>query len=138
MNFSMPNLALEHPNVLRYRRMIAAFNANDLSGVRELLSPDFVYTMPGISPLAGRTEGIRAHLAVLRLARETSGGTLHFEPRTLLADDECLFVLGRIRAERGERKLDSDHCVVFRFHEGKMIEGRTVPVDLYEFDAFWC
>jgi ketosteroid isomerase-like protein len=126
-----------HPNIARYRRMIEAFNANDLSVVRELLAPEFVYTMPGRSPLAGRSVGVAPHLEMLRRARENSAGTLRFEPQKLLADDETLMVWGRICAERGGRRLDSEHCVLFRFRGGLMTEGRTLPVDLYEFDAFW-
>ena len=57
--------------------------------------------------------------------------------RSVLADERYLFVYGRVHAERAGKTLDSDHCVVFRFSEGKIVEGRTVPVDLYEFDDFW-
>jgi ketosteroid isomerase-like protein len=57
--------------------------------------------------------------------------------RSVVADDEYLFAYGRVSATRNGKTLDSDHCVVFRFAEGKVVEGRTLPVDLYAFDAFW-
>ena len=56
---------------------------------------------------------------------------------SVLADDRFLFVYGRISAERNGKRLDSPHCVVFEFEAGKIVAGRTVPVDLYAFDAFW-
>jgi ketosteroid isomerase-like protein len=133
----MPEPDDEHPNVERYRRMMAAFNANDLSTVAELVDPAVDYVVPGRSPIAGRTRDIAGLLGMLRRSKELSGGTLRLEPRTVVADAEYLFVYGRISAQRKGKTLDSDHCVVFRFGGGKIVEGRTIPVDLYEFDEFW-
>lgn len=126
-----------HPNVLAYRAMIAGFNANDLEAVAKLVDDDVVYTIPGRSPIACRTTSLSAHLATLKRARELSGGSLKLEPRAVAADGDYLVVWGRITARREGRTLDSDHCVMYRFQSGKIVEGRTVPVDLYAFDAFW-
>jgi uncharacterized protein len=127
----------EHPNVARYRRMMAAFNANDLSTIAELVAPDVEYVVPGRSILAGHTHDIGGLLEMLRRGKQFSEGTLQLELRSVVADSQYLFVYGRVRAQRGDKSLDTDHCVVFRFDGGKIVEGRTVPVDLYEFDAFW-
>jgi ketosteroid isomerase-like protein len=129
--------SVEHPHVASYRRMMGAFNANDLSTVNELVAADVEYVVPGRSPLAGRTHDIAGLLGMLRRSKELSGGTLTLDPHAVVADSEFLFVYGRIHAERNGKTLDSEHCVVFRFLGGKIVSGRTVPVDLYEFDAFW-
>ena len=129
--------AAEHENVSRYRRMMAAFNQNDLSTVEELVASDVDYIVPGRSRLAGHTKDLAGLLEMLRRSKELSGGTLRLENGTVLADDRFLFVYGRIRAERAGRQLDSPHCVVFEFEAGKIVAGRTVPVDLYAFDEFW-
>jgi ketosteroid isomerase-like protein len=134
---SSPDSSTDHPHVRHYKRMIEAFNGNDLGVVAELLHPDVIYTVPGQSVLASVTRGIAAHLEMLRLARERSGNTLKLEPRALVTSGEHLFVYGRISAMRGEKALDSDHMVIFRFIGGRIVEGRTVPIDLYAFDAFW-
>ena len=133
----MTDIATNHPNVIAYKRMIAAFNANDLGAVEALVAPDLEYTIPGSSPLACHTRGVVPHLTILKQARERSGGTLRLEPRAVAADGDYLVVWGRITAERAGRRLDSDHCVMYRFADGKIVEGRTVPVDLYAFDEFW-
>jgi len=127
----------QHPNVACYWRLIGAFNANDLETVSTLFHPNVVYTMPGRSPVAGQTHGVDAHLGMLRRARERSGGTLRLDPSVVAADGEYVFVYGRISAERQDKRLDSEHCVVFRFSNGRIVEGRTLPVDLYAFDEFW-
>lgn len=127
----------ENPLVVAYFRMIRAFNENDLGAVQALLHEDVVYTIPGHSPIAGTARGVPQHLAQLQKARALSNNTLRLEPTDVVASAERLFVYGRITAQRGDRRLDSEHLVVFRFVSGRIVEGRTVPVDLYEFDAFW-
>jgi uncharacterized protein len=127
----------EHPNVITYRRMITAFNNNDLGVVQEVVAADLVYTLPGRSVLAGVTHGVEPHLAMLKRAREVSEGTLRLAPEALAVDRDYLFVWGTINATRGARRLESKHCVVYRFQGGKIVEGRTVPTDLYAFDEFW-
>jgi ketosteroid isomerase-like protein len=126
-----------HPNVARYRQMMAAFNAGDLRAVADLVAPTVEYVIPGQSAISGHAHGLTALLELLGRAKEQSGGTLRLDLRSVVADDEYLFAYGRIWAMRGGRTLDCDHCVVFRFADGKIVEGRTIPVDLYAFDAFW-
>lgn len=133
----MSEPASAHPHVLAYRRMMEAFNRNDLSTVSELVAENVEYIVPGKSPLAGHTHDINGLLQMLRRTKELSQGTLRLELESVVADERHLFVYGRIRADRPGKRLDSDHCVVFRFESGKIVAGRTVPVDLYEFDAFW-
>jgi len=70
-------------------------------------------------------------------AKELSGATITVKPIVTLADDEYVFVLGRATGRRGEKVLDIEHCYLYRFSNGKLVEGRTMPVDLYEFDEFW-
>jgi ketosteroid isomerase-like protein len=126
-----------HPNVLRYRRMLEGFNRNDLNGVAEVVDPDILYTIPGKSVLAGRTRGLAAHMAMLRRAKELSGGTLRLEPSAVVGSDEHVFICGQISATRNGKTLLGDHCVVFRFDATRIVEGWTFPGDLYAFDAFW-
>lgn len=133
----MTEATTEHPNVIAYKRMIAALNNNDLSAVEALVHPEMVYSIPGTSPLACDTRGVTAHLSALRQARELSAGTLRLEPRAVAADGDFLFVWGRITAERLDKSLDSEHCVMYKFRDGKVVEGRTLPLDLYRFDKFW-
>lgn len=126
-----------HPRVLAYQRMIRAFNSNDLSQVSEFVSEDLRYTIPGKSRISGTTRGISAHLAVLALARELTGGTLRLTPSAVAVDGDYLFIGGRITGQRAGMVLDCDHFVVYRFEADVVVEGRTLPVDLYTFDTFW-
>lgn len=126
-----------HPNVARYLRSIRAFNDDDVAAALESTAEDVVYRIPGRSPVAGEFHGIAAYHAALRRVRDLSGNTLSLTPAAVLADDDWLIVYGRIRAERAGKRLDADHCVMFRFEGGRIVEGRTIPTDLYAFDEFW-
>ena len=132
-----PTRGIEHANITRYRTMIHAFNASDLATALQLTDTSVRYHVPGRSPLAGEFRGIEAFQRMLRHARDLSRGTLEFHPSAVLADDQFLTAFGRIYAERQGRRLDNDQCVIFRFGNDKVVEGWTIPADLYAFDAFW-
>ena len=74
---------------------------------------------------------------LIEKVKELSGGTVTIKPLVTLADDEYVFVLARVTGRRGEKVLDIEHCYLYRFSNGQLVEGRTMPVDLYEFDEFW-
>lgn len=133
----MQDASSVHPHVVAYKRMITAFNQNDLSAVAELVDPEIAYTIPGKSAVACSTRGVEAHLKALRVARERSGGTLRLEPEAVLCEGDVLIVWGRISAERNGRRFESEHCVMYRFNAGRIVEGRTIPIDQYAFDEFW-
>ena len=124
-------------NVAAYWRLIDAFNRSDLDTVGAVLDPDIVYTIPGRSPVACHTRGIAAHLDALRRVRERSGNSLKLQPVTVSGAGDRVFVYGRITASREGKRLDGDHYVMFRFAGGRIVEGITLPVDLYAFDDFW-
>ena len=75
---------------------------------------------------------------MVRRVRAESGNTLTLEPDIVLADDQAVMYLARMRGQRGERTLDVENMYLFRFDEdGRCYEGRTMPVDQYAYDAFW-
>jgi ketosteroid isomerase-like protein len=131
-------MAEQHPNILRYMHTIKAFNDNDLNAASEYCSEDIVYRIAGRSPIAGEYRGIEQFDKALKLVKELSGGTIKFEPQVVLADNQAVMVYGHATAKRKGKTLDTDHAYLYRFNKGgKIIEGRTIPVDLYAFDEFW-
>ena len=130
----------KHPNILRYMRGIQEFNENELNNSIDTLSfsENIVYRIAGKSPIAGEYHGIEQFTKALQRVKELSGGTIAFEPQYVLADDQTIMAYGHATAKRDGKKLDIDHVYLYRLdEEGKIIEGRTIPVDLYAFDEFW-
>lgn len=47
-------------------------------------------------------------------------------------------LMTRITARREGKTLDQDQVYWYRFGpDGRLVEGRNIPIDLYAFDAFW-
>jgi len=131
-------MAKQHPNFLRYMYTIRAFNENDLDKADRYCDENIVYRIAGRSPIAGEYRGIEQFDKALKLVKELSGGTIKFEPQVVLADDQAVMVYGHATAQRNGKTLDIDHAYLYRFNkEGRIFEGRTIPVDLYAFDEFW-
>jgi ketosteroid isomerase-like protein len=133
-------MAEQHPNIFRYMRGIQEFNENDLNNSIETLtfSENIVYRIAGKSPIAGEHRGIEQFTRLLQLVKELSDGTIAFNPQVVLADDRTVMAYGRATAKRKGKTLNIDHAYLYRLdEEGKIIEGRTIPVDLYAFDEFW-
>ena len=126
-----------HPNVTLLMRIWEAFNKNDLEAVSRMVSENIVYRISGRGPLSGIYKGRLLFMKALEKAKELSGGTIAVKPLFTLAGDHYVFVFARATGRRSEKVLDIEHCYLYRFSNGQLVEGRTMPVDLYEFDEFW-
>jgi len=128
----------QHPNILRYRHALQAFNENDLDAAKKAFSEDMVYRFPGKSPIAGKYHGIEQFFKALQLIKDMTGGSLVIEPRIVFADGQVVMVYGHATAQREGKTLDIDQVNLYRFNEeGKIFDGRAIPVDLYAYDSFW-
>lgn len=127
----------QHPNVATYVRLIQAYNAGDMETVSRCMSDDVVYHVPGKSEFAGDYIGIEAFGRMLDQIKSATGGTMNHTPLHVLADDQAVMVYSHVTGTRKDKHLETDTAYLFRFDtDGKIIEGRTIPVDLYEFDEF--
>ena len=102
-------MADQHPNILRYMHLIQAFNDNDLGEGSKYCSENIVYRIAGRSPIAGEYRGTEQFDRALKLVKELSGGTIRFEPKVILADDQAVMVYGHATAQREGKTLDIDH-----------------------------
>jgi ketosteroid isomerase-like protein len=131
-------MAEQHPNALRYKDALQAFNDNKLDTAKKAFSKDIVYQFPGRSPLAGEYRGIEQFFRVLHLMKDMTAGTLTIKPKIIMANDEGVMVYAHATAQRKGKTLDIDQVNLYRFNEdGIIFEGRIIPVDLYAFDEFW-
>ena len=131
-------MAKQHSNIRRYIHTIRAFNDNDFEAAGKYCSENIIYRIASKSRIAGEYRGIEQFDKALKLVKELSRGTIIFEPQVILADEKAVMVYGHATAQRDGETLDIDHAYLYRFsEEGKIIEGRTIPVDLYAFDDFW-
>lgn len=117
--------------------LLAAFNADDLSAVEDRVDPDVVYLIPGRATVSGEFQGPEQTIGAFRRLREGSGGSMVVEPRTVLADSDHVMFTARVTAHRHDRNLDVTNAYLYRFRDGKLIEGRLFPGDLHAIEAFF-
>jgi RNA 2',3'-cyclic 3'-phosphodiesterase len=114
-----------------------AYAGGSLASLRELLTDDVVWHVPGASAIAGEHRGIEAVLAYFdqrrRLTDHTFTVTVH----------GAAVIAGRVvqlaggRAVRDGRTMEWETVGVFRIADGRIAECWLVPFDLNAFDEIW-
>ena len=114
-----------------------ALGAGDFGGVLGFLSDDVIGHVPGTSPVAGDYVGKAAVAGYVGQLAERSGGTVRFEPRTVLVAGDRGVGLLRDLAERDGKTLAMDNVHVWRMGDGTLDEIWIYPGDQYAWDDFW-
>ncbi len=59
------------------------------------------------------------------------------EPEVILSDGDVLTLYVRVHGSRSDgRTYDNHQAYLYKFIDGLLIEGQTIPVDQQAFDAF--
>ncbi len=119
----------EHPNVQRMRDGYDAFSKGDLAALREILTEDVVWHVPGRTSLSGDYEGIEAVLAFFGRTMEITGGSFRVEPRSLLSDDSYGAAPVTVTAHRGDKHLDVMNVQMARWRNGRVAEFWDTATD---------
>ena len=117
--------------------ILAAINANDLDEVARGCHPNVVYTIRGHGLFAGTYRGLDALAEVLGRIKKATDGTMTGEPEVAVSDGDVLMLYMRVHGSRSDsRTYDNHQAYLYRFLDGLLIEGQTIPVDQQAFDAF--
>ncbi len=114
-----------------------ALGAGDFGAVLGYLSDDVIGHVPGNSPVAGDYVGKEAVAGYVGQLAERSGGTIRFQPRTVLVAGDRGVGLLRDLAERDGKSLAMDNVHVWRMGDGTLDEIWIYPGDQYAWDDFW-
>ncbi|WP_043622834.1 nuclear transport factor 2 family protein [Nonomuraea candida] len=127
----------EHPYVSVINSFYDALAKGDLDVLRDLLTDDAVFHVPGRGPMAKDYTGKEEVLAYLtRLAKAASGG-LRLEPEEYLAGNDRVAAVLSIHGERDGRTLNDHGLQLFRLVDGKISERSSYPYDPYSVDEFF-
>lgn len=118
-------------------KALKAFNENDLETAATLVHPDVTYIVRGRAAISGVHHGVEGFRAALQRVRELTAGTMTATPEVVLAEGDDIMMYMRVTGTRPDgREYDSHHAYLYRFREGKLIEGQTIPVDQAAFEGF--
>jgi ketosteroid isomerase-like protein len=127
----MPN------NIELVAEALRAFSANDIDAVERVVAEDVTYTIRGQSVFSGTHHGRQAMGDVLRRIQEVTGGTMAATPEVMVGDDDALMAYLHVTGSRPDgRTYDNYQAYLYRFRDGKLVEGQTIPVDQQAFAEF--
>jgi YbgC/YbaW family acyl-CoA thioester hydrolase len=125
------------------RRLHAAQNDFYGGGVgaealREILSPDVGWHVPGRNAIAGHYQGIEEVLDYFTRRRDLAARTFRTRPRDLLTGHGAWVAsLTDGEAVIGGRTLTWSTVGLYRIEGGRVAECRLLPLDPEAFDAVW-
>jgi ketosteroid isomerase-like protein len=120
------------------RRGYAAFNAADIATLAELMDENVSWHTPGRSPIAGDYLGRDAVFGQFGRYGGDTGGTFKADlEQVFTSADGRVIGLHHNSGERGDKRLDSDCCIVFEVEDGRIVSGREHFFDLNNWDDFW-
>jgi ketosteroid isomerase-like protein len=120
-----------------HERQSRFYAGGEAEPLRELLTDDIVWHVPGRSPIAGDHEGIEAVMSYFERRRALARATFRVHVHEVLASGDVVIQLAGGTAELGGGEVAWETVGVFRVREGKIAEGRLVPFDQYLFDEVW-
>ncbi|MEU2923457.1 nuclear transport factor 2 family protein [Streptomyces sp. NPDC007251] len=115
-------------------RFHALLTVGDWDGIRELLTDDASWTLPGDNTVSGTAEGADA---VVERAKKIASYGLHFELLHILVSRENMALSLHNTARRGDVRLDEHLSTVCRLRDGKIASIETYLSDVAGMDAFF-
>lgn len=126
------------PNVRTILDMYAAFRRGERAEAMRHVADDITLTRPGPAPLAGTYRGHEGFLNAQKVVHDLlGGGETSFEVQSMVGDRDCVFTLVANHLRRGDRRLDSEVCEVFRFRDGRIARIDILPLELEAWNQFW-
>lgn len=115
-----------------------AFNRNDLAAASGFLAEDIVYTIRGRATVSGTYRGRQAVAEALGRIKQLTSGSMTAKPEAVLADGENIMMYMHVTGVRPDgRRYDNHQAYFYRFRDGRLAEGQTIPVDQHAFEAFF-
>jgi ketosteroid isomerase-like protein len=128
----------EKENVDTLMAVIEGFNRNDMKAAAEGVDPAVTYIIRGRAKVSGIYKGREAMTVALRRIKELTDGTMAGKPEVVLARGDEVMMYMRVTGRRPDgRKYDNHQAYLYRFRNGKLFEGQTIPVDQHAFEEFF-
>ena len=130
---------LETERIVRefHERQGRFYAGGEAEPLREMLTDDIVWHVPGRSPIAGDHSGIEGVMGYFERRRALARRTFRVHVRDVLASGDLVVQLAGGTAELGGDEVEWETVGIFRVRDGRIAEGRLVPFDQYLFDELW-
>ena len=124
-----------HPNLQLIHLFFKAYAENDLGAIRQILSPDIEWVIPGRNPFSGTKRGADE---VLGYFKSLQAFSFQAKPIVMGVNDEYVIDchLNWSNLESGEN-IERMSCLLWKFKDGKISKVYNFPEDQYLIDTFF-
>jgi len=119
------------------RAQAALYEHGDPEPVRQVLTADVEWIVPGASPIAGSYRGVDETVAYMLARRELAGGSFRMNRRALLTGEGYIAALTDGRATIAGREHTWSTVGLYEPRDGRIASCRLIPFDQAQFDAIW-
>jgi ketosteroid isomerase-like protein len=125
---------VKDPKIEAIERFFAAYAANDLDGIAQVLREDVQWTIPGHHPLSGVKHGVEE---VVAFFTQLAKSGFQAEPLFLEANEEYVVDVHRGWTTEGVGKVDTLWALVWHFDaDGKVDRVVNLSGDQHQMDTF--
>ena len=130
---------MTHPNLAIIAQFFEAYGKRDFDHIRHVLDADAIWTFPGHHPLSGTKVGIDAVVAFFDAMGSIMGSSnVQAEKLVMGVNDDYVVECQHIWTNRADGiNLDHQWCVLWKFANGKITEGRHFAADQHAVDEFF-
>ncbi len=130
---------MTHPNLDLIDKFFEAYGKHDLDGIRHVLAENATWTFPGHHPLSGTKAGIDEIVAFFDAMGNIMGSSnVKVEKLVMGVNENYAVECQHIWTHRADgQNLDHLWCVLWKFEDGKITEGRHLAADQYAVDKFF-
>jgi len=121
-----------HPNLGVIRRFFEAFGRNDGEGLRATLAENAKWIFPGRHRFSGTKNGLKEIAAFFDELRK-----LGFRFEQVVAEAGDRYVVDCERAWTEKYRVELHWCVLWKFENGKIVQGAHFAADQRKTDAFF-
>ncbi len=126
----------DHPNAIMLKQAHEAFQKGDMDALFSIFADDMLWVVPGNNRLSGRFVGrdqIMGNFATL--SEVTDSYWAH--PLDYFGSDDHVALVAEVRATRGDKRLDSHECLLFKVKDGRLASCHHMDLNPAEWDAFF-
>jgi ketosteroid isomerase-like protein len=121
-----------------HRAQNQLYSGGDEDGVREVLTADIVWHVPGDNAIAGDYHGIEEVVGYFRRRRDLAGSTFQMSPREMLTGPgEYVAVRTDGTATLRGRRHTWSTVGLYRVRDHRIAECWLLPLGPSAFDAIW-
>ncbi|MBD1387328.1 nuclear transport factor 2 family protein [Mucilaginibacter rigui] len=125
----------QHPNIQLIHSFFEAYAANDLTSIKNILSDDIEWIIPGRHPLSGVKTGAEE---VLNYFKQLNASDFKASPIVMGFNDEFIIDCHLNWSNRTDgENVRGMSCLLWKFKDGKISKVYNFPEDQHMIDAFF-